>query len=111
MTAATSSESEYVALAKVVNELRFLRQVKGFLMPLIDDNIIIRENNEGAIKMAIKSFSSRRTRHVNMKHHVVRDAVESGIVCVKSGEQHADVNTFKMHARVLLNARAGSTTV
>ena len=27
-----------VALAEVVNELRFLRQVKGFLTPSIDDN-------------------------------------------------------------------------
>ena len=121
MTAAASSESEYVALTKVVNELRFLRQVKGFLTPPIDDNIIIREDNEGAIKMATNCFSSRRTRHVDVKHHIVRDAVESGIVrihYVKSGEQHADVltealniNTFETLARFLLNARAGSTTV
>ena len=121
VTAATSSESEYVALTKVVNELRFLRQVKGFLTPPIDDNIIIREDNEGAIKMATNCFSNRRTRHVDVKHHIVRDAVERGIVrihYVKSGEQHADVltealniNTFETHARFLLNAPAGSTTV
>ena len=85
--AAASSESEYVALVGVVNELRFLRHVKGFLTPPID-NIIIRENNEGAIKMATNRFSSRRTRHVDVKHHIVRDAVESGVVrihYVKSG--------------------------
>ena len=80
VTAAASSESEYVALAKVVNELRFLRQVKGFLTPPINDSIIPRENNEGAIKMATNRFSSRRTRHVDVKHHIVRDAVESGTV-------------------------------
>ena len=45
MTAAALSESEYVTLAEVVNELRFLRPVKGFLTPPIDDNIIIREDN------------------------------------------------------------------
>ena len=33
VTAAVSFESEYVALAEVVNELHFLRQVKGFLTP------------------------------------------------------------------------------
>ena len=60
VTAAGSSESEYVALAEVVKELRFLRQVKRFLTPPIDDNIIIREDNEEAIKMATKRFSSRR---------------------------------------------------
>ena len=116
MTAAASSESEYVALAEVVNELRFLRQVKGFLTPPINENIIIRGDNEGAIKMVTNRFSSRRTRHVDVKHHIVCDAVESGVY-VKSGEQHADmltkaldVNTFKTHARFLLNARGGLTT-
>ena len=49
VTAAASSESEYVALAEVVNELRFLRQVRGFLTQPIDDNIVVREDNEGAI--------------------------------------------------------------
>ena len=121
VTAAASSESEYVALVEVVNKLRFLRQVKGFLTPPIDGNIMIREDNEGALKMATNRFSSRRTRHVDVKHHTVRDAVESGVVrihYVKSGEQYADVvtkaldiNTLEMHARTLLNARAGLTTV
>ena len=86
------------------------------MTPLIDDNIIIREDNDGAIKMATNRFSSRRTRHVDVKRHIVRDAVKSGIVrirCVKLEEQHADVltkalgvNTFETHARFLLNARA-----
>ena len=96
VAAAASPESEYVALAEVVNELHFLRQVKGFLTPPIDDNIIIREDNEGAIKMATNRFSSRRTRHVGVKQHIVRDAVKNGVVRIhyaKSGEQHADVLT------------------
>ena len=45
VTAAALSESEYVTLAEVVNELRFLRPVKGFLTPPIDDNTIIKEDN------------------------------------------------------------------
>ena len=82
---------------------------------------MIREDNEGAIKMTTNRFSSRRTRHADVKHHIVRDAVESAVVrinYVKSGKQHADVltkalsvNTFETHARFLLSARAGSTKV
>ena len=68
-----------MALVEIVNEHRFLRQLKGFLTPPIDDNTI-REDNEGAIKMTTKRFSSRRTSHVDVKHHIVRDAVESAIV-------------------------------
>ncbi|CAN0251287.1 unnamed protein product, partial [Ascophyllum nodosum] len=62
VTVAASSESKYVALAKIVNELRFLRQ----------------------------------GMHDDVKHHIVRDAVEGDVVRthkVKSGEQHADVLT------------------
>ena len=122
VTAAALSESEYVALAEGVNELRFLREVKGFLTLPIGDKIMIREDNEEVIKIATNRFSSRRTRHVDVKHHIVlRDAVESGVVrihYIKSGEQNADVltkaldvNSFETHARFLPNAWAGSTTV
>ncbi|CAN0338637.1 unnamed protein product, partial [Ascophyllum nodosum] len=96
VTAAASSESVYVALAEDVNELILLRQGKAVLTPPIDGNIVIREDNEEAVKMAINRLSSRRTRHVDVRHHIVCDAVESGLVqihCVKSGEQYADVLT------------------
>ena len=116
VTAAASSESEYVALAEMVNELRFLRQVKEFMTPPIDVAIELYEDNEGAIKMAKNRFSSRRTRHVDIKHHIVRDAIEGGVVhieYVRSGEQHADIltksvdaKTFDKHARFLMNHSA-----
>ena len=115
ITATATSESEYVALAENVNELRFLRQVKAFMVPRIDYNIRIHEDNEGAMKMAENRFSSRRTRHIDVKHHMVRDALDGEIIRVeyiKSREQHADVLTkainaksFEKHARFLLNVR------
>ena len=81
--AAATSESEYVALAEValaetVNELRSLRQVKEFMAPPIDIDIKIHEDDGGAIKRATNRFSSRWTRHVDVKHHIVRDAIDEG---------------------------------
>ena len=115
ITATATSESEYVALAEIVFELRFLRQVKTFMVPPIDYNIRVHEDNEGAIKMADNRFSSRRRRHIDVKHHMVRDAVDGGIIrveYVKSRELHAEVLTkaidaksFEKHARFLLNVR------
>ena len=115
LTATPKSESEYVALAEIVNELRFLRQMKAFMIPPIDYNIRVHEDNEGATKMAENIFSTRRTRHIGVKHHMVRNAVDGGIIHlehVKSREQHADVPTkaidaksFEKHARFLLNVR------
>ena len=42
----------HVAMAEIVNEPRFLRQVKAFMVPPIDYNICVHEDNEGAIKMS-----------------------------------------------------------
>lgn len=42
--------------------------------------------------MAKNRFRSRPTRHVDVKHYIIRDAVEGGVVCVehvRSEEQHA----------------------
>ena len=75
----------------------------------------IKEDNQGAINMANNRYSSRRTRHIDVKHHVVRDAVEEGIVrivYVGTVDQHADIltkaldsRTFDLHAKVLINLK------
>ena len=72
-------------------------------------------DNQNAIKMANSKYSGRRTRHIGVKHHIVRDPVEEGlvrIVYVGSEEQHADiltnavnVRTFELHAKALMNLR------
>ena len=55
------------------------------------------------------------TRHIDVKHHIVRDAVDEGlvrIVCVKSEDQHAgilakgsDMRISKLHAKALMNVK------
>ena len=83
VTASASSESEYVALAETVTEIKFLRQVQEFIMPTLKScTISIMEDNQGAIKMANNKHSSRRTRHIDVKYHIVRDAVEEGLVAL-----------------------------
>ena len=89
--------------------------MKAFVVPSIDYNIRVHEDNEGAIKMAENRSSNRRTKHIDMKHHMVRDAANGRIIrakYVKLEEQHADVLTeaiyaksFEKHARFLLNVR------
>ena len=73
---AATSESMDVALAETVNELLFLREVTEFIVPPIDIDIKIHEDNQGAIKMATNRFSSRRTRHVDVKHHNICGAIK-----------------------------------
>ena len=110
ITALASSDSEYVAVAEIVNKTKFLGQVQEFIMPTLRScTNSIMEDNQGAIKMANnKHSSSRRTRHMDVtsEEGLVR------IVYVRSEEQLADIltkalnmRTFELHAKALMNSR------
>ena len=113
-TASGSSEAEYVALSEVVKEVLLLRQVQEFMGPSMRVGAVnVFEDNEEAIKLATNKHASRRTKHIDVKHHLVRDASDSRKVkaaYVRSEDQHADLltkpldmQTFYKHAKFILN--------
>ena len=71
------------------------------------------EDNEGAIKLVVNNHASRRTKHADAKHHLVRDAYGAGkvrVVYVRTKDQHAnlftqplDMQKFHKHATTVLN--------
>ena len=70
------------------------------------------KDNEGAIKLATNKHASRQTKHIDAKHHLVRDASDArkvGVAYVRSRNQHADLltnldmQTFYKHAKFILN--------
>ena len=114
MTALGTSEAEYVALSEVVKEIIFLRQAQEFMESSIKVGAVnLFEDNEGAIKLATNKHASRRTKHIDVKHHLVRDASDARkvrVAHVTSEDQHADLLTkpldiqkFYKHAKFILN--------
>ena len=71
------------------------------------------EDNEGAIKLATNKHASLRTKHIDVKHHLVRDTSDARkvrVAYVRSGDQHADLLTKPLdmqkcykHAKFILN--------
>ena len=57
-------DEENVAVAYVVNELRFLWQGKAFTMSPIDCNAKSYEDKEGTTKIVNKRLGRRRTRRI-----------------------------------------------
>lgn len=102
ITASTSSELEYVTLAETLKYVRCPRQMEAFIMPTLESySVTVMEDNQGGIKMA----NSKRTGHIDVKHHVVRNAVDEGkvtIVYVETGSQHADVLTKGLEKNTFL---------
>ena len=114
VTASGTSEAEYVALSEVVKEVIFLRQVQEFMEPSMRAGAVnVFEDNEWAIKLATNKHASRRTKHIDVKHHLVRDASNARkvrVAYVRSEDQHADLLTkpldlqkFYKHAKLILN--------
>lgn len=85
------------------------------MMPTVDGETAIFKDNDGGIERITERFSSRRTRHSDVKHHILRDVADGSVVKsnhVKSREKNAnflikavDVKTFGRHQDLLLNLR------
>ena len=71
------------------------------------------EDNEGGVELATNKYASRRTKHIDVKHHLVRDLSDARkvrVAYVRSEDQHADLRTksldmqtFYKHAKFILN--------
>ena len=114
VTASGTSEADYVASSEVVKQVLFLRQVHELMEPSMRVGAVnVFEDNEGAIKLATNKHASRRTKHIDVKRHLVRDAFDARkvrVTYVRSEDQHADLLTnpldmqeFYKHARFILN--------
>ena len=112
----SSAEAEHISLAECSKEAMFVYHVLEFLEPgKRVPPVVLREDNEGAICLAQNPLSSGRTKHIDVRHHYIRDLVKRGRVQVEhvsSERQHADtltkplsVGSFKRHRNFLLNSR------
>ena len=79
VVALSTTEAEYVALSAATQEVvwlnRFLSDIKAAQMP-----VVIKEDNQGTIALAKNPISHNRTKHIDIKFHYVREALEDGII-------------------------------
>ncbi|CAB1101212.1 unnamed protein product [Ectocarpus sp. CCAP 1310/34] len=94
----STTEAEYVSLADVMKEVLFLRQVWRFMLPEagIPSCIPVFEDNQGAIQLAQNPISNSNSKHIDLRHHFIRELVgrkEIPIFHAESAHQHADFLT------------------
>lgn len=97
-------------------EVLFLRQVWRFMLPKAGMPCIpVFEDNEGAIQIAKNPLSNTNSKHIDMRHHFLRELVERkeiDIIHVVSQDQHADFLTkalpessFAIHRDFVMNLK------
>ena len=92
-TAVSSTEAEYIALSECVQKLRYVRKVANEL-GMDENTTIVYEDNQACMKWA--EVQGKRTKHIDVRYHVSREAVENKEVALKycpSKEMIADALT------------------
>ena len=113
-TTLSTSEAEYVAMGEGFKEALFLRSVWRFLLPDFGDPCIqVFEDNSGAIQLGVNPVTNSNSKHIDVRHHFLRELVEKGefeISHVESEYQHADFLTkplckdaFRFHRNFVMN--------
>ena len=79
--ALSTMEAEYMAITEAAKELKSMRQ---FLAELgCDDHrsaTVLKSDNQGAIALAKNPVSHSRAKHIDLRHHFIRDAIEDKII-------------------------------
>ncbi|XP_038984427.1 secreted RxLR effector protein 161-like [Phoenix dactylifera] len=96
IVAQSSAEAEYVAAAKATSQAVWLRRILENIGERREEETILFCDNKSAIAIGKNPISHDRTKHIAIKYHFIREAIENGEIQLKyckSEEQLADILT------------------
>jgi hypothetical protein len=94
--ALSSAEAEYMAVCAATQESTYLRQLLSELGYPQADATTIYEDNQGCIALARNPVLHKRTKHIEIRYHFIRERIESGQVkleYIPTQKQLADILT------------------
>ena len=114
--ALSTTEAEYIclsqALRRVIVIMRFFKElskkIKSFNYRKPKFQCTAYEDNKGAIELANAPKMGPRTKHINIKYHHFRDAVEKKTIeieYVDTKEQLADIGTKPLEPKIFEKLR------
>lgn len=96
--ALSSTEAEYMALSEATKDAIYMRKLlESFGINL--KSVTLKNDNLGAQKLAVNPVYHARTKHIDIRHHFIRDAVKKKIMTVEyipTSEMPADILTKEL---------------
>jgi hypothetical protein len=92
----SSTEAEYMALCDLCTEVLFIKQLLENMDLKIELPIQLQVDNTGALFLAENSTTGQRTKHIDVRHHFIRNLIEDKIIevkFVKTSDNDADAYT------------------
>ena len=80
--ALSTTEAEYMAVSATVQEALWF---KMWMREVLNKNVQvpISCDNQGAIKLTLRESDSQRTKHIDIRHHFIRDHINKGDINMK----------------------------
>lgn len=92
----STSEAEYIGSSNATKEAIWVRRLLQDLGELENGPTTLCVDNQSAIRLVKNAEHHKRTKHIDIKYHFVREKYENGevnIIFVPSKEQLADITT------------------
>ena len=92
----STAEAENVALSIATQEIVWIRRLLSDLTATQGQATVLMEDNQGAICIAKNLVSHARTKHIDVRYHYVREAVNDGVINLQYCPTHemiADILT------------------
>ena len=82
-------------MSDVAKEILFFRLVWRFMLPRVGMPCIpLFEDNEGAIQIAKHPISNSNSKHIDVRHHFLRELIERKEIEIIHGASHTSMLTF-----------------
>lgn len=94
--AQSTTEAEYMAVSSAAREAMWLRQLLADLRISVPLPITLYSDNQGGIALTKNPVLHQRTKHVDIKHHYIRELVEANTInltYISTADMLADVLT------------------
>lgn len=78
----STAEAEYVSMSTAVREALFIKQLLQLIGITVQPSIVQHCDNQAAIQLAANPVHHSRTKHIDVKHHHIRDHVENQTLTV-----------------------------
>jgi len=111
--ALSTTEAEYMAASYATCEAIWLKNILKDFGVELSEPITLYEDNQSCIQLSQNPSHHRRTKHIDIRHHFIREKVEEGVVILRyitSENQQADiltkglpVNKFNHLVKLIMN--------
>jgi hypothetical protein len=106
--ALSSTEAEYYALGAGGQEAVYLRRLLDGLGYKQEGPTVVKEDNQGCIALSTNPVHHKRTKHIDIKHHYVRELIANGEMAleyVATERQLADLLTKPLQRKRIVVLR------